>query len=139
MNNLFVSKRDELDPFFDDLFDFSEDRNHSLMKTDIEDKGGNYEMSIDMPAVKKEDVKVSLDNGYLTVSAVANKNYDEKEKKGNYVRRERYYGSYKRSYYIGEQYKQEDVSAKLESGVLTLDIKKPLEKKDNETKFISIQ
>ena len=114
-------------PFFDDFF--KEDNSFStMMKTDIKENNDHYEMKIELPEVKKEDVKLSLDDGYLTVNAVFKNDSDEKE--GKFIRRERSYGSFSRSYYVGDNIKEEDVKAKLDNGVLTLCIKKVDEKEE---------
>ena len=114
-------------PFFDDFF--KEDNSFStMMKTDIKENNDHYEMKIELPEVKKEDVKLSLDDGYLTVNAVFKNDSDEKE--GKFIRRERSYGSFSRSYFVGDNIKEEDVKAKLDNGVLTLCIKKVDEKEE---------
>ncbi len=127
---------DLFDPFFNDFFGL--DRNakyNEVMKTDIIDHDGFYEMKIDMPEIKKEDVKMSLNDGYLTIEAKIEKNDDENDK---YIRKERYYGEYERSYYVGDNVKEEDIDAKLNDGVLTLNIKKT-EAKAPEKKYIEIK
>ncbi len=124
------------DPFFNDFFGL--DRNakyNEVMKTDIIDHEDSYEMKIDLPEIKKEDIKMSLDDGYLTIEAKIEKNTDENNK---YIRKERYYGEYKRSYYIGDNINEEDIDAKLNDGVLTLNIKKK-EVKAPEKKYIEIK
>ena len=124
------------DPFFNDFFGL--DRNakyNEVMKTDIIDHEDSYEMKIDLPEIKKEDIKMSLDEGYLTIEAKIEKNTDENNK---YIRKERYYGEYKRSYYIGDNINEEDIDAKLNDGVLTLNIKKK-EVKAPEKKYIEIK
>ena len=126
---------DLVDPFFDDLFDVS--NKNEVMKTDIKDNGGHYEMKVELPEVKRENLHLELDNGYLVITASLNKEDDEK-KHGHYIRRERYYGSYKRSFYVGDNLKEEDIKAKLENGVLTLLIPKAVEAKQ-EKKYIAIE
>lgn len=123
-------------PFFDDFF--KEDNSFStMMKTDIKENNDHYEMKIELPEVKKEDVKLSLDDGYLTVNAVFKNDNDEKE--GKFIRRERSYGSFSRSYFVGDNVKEEDVKAKLDNGVLTLFIKKVDEKEEPKAKYIDIE
>ena len=123
-------------PFFDDFF--KEDNSFStMMKTDIKENNDHYEMKIELPEVKKEDVKLSLDDGYLTVNAVFKNDSDEKE--GKFIRRERSYGSFSRSYFVGDNIKEEDVKAKLDNGVLTLYIKKVDEKEEPKAKYIDIE
>ena len=127
---------DLFDPFFNDFFGL--DRNtkyNEVMKTDIIDHDDSYEMKIDLPEVNKEDVKMSLEDGYLTIEAKVEKNTENNDK---YIRKERYYGEYKRSYYIGDNVKEEDIDAKLENGVLNLTIKKK-ELKAPEKKYIEIK
>ena len=127
---------DLFDPFFNDFFGL--DRNvkyNEVMKTDIIDHDGSYEMKIDLPDIKKEDIKMSLDGGYLTIEAKVNKENDTKDK---YIRKERYYGEYERSYYVGDNVDEADIDAKLENGVLTLNIKK-VEPKAPVKKYIEIK
>ena len=115
------------DPFFDLFFQPEKRNNHQyLMSTDIIEKKDHYEMKVNLPDVKKEDLKVSLENGYLTIDVVINNEENEKED-GNYILKERSYGSYSRRYYVGEDVEMKDVSGKLENGLLTLSIKKPNE------------
>ena len=145
------------DNFFDDFFGFPvwDDRatqktqkklygRHApnMMKTDVQENGDHYEVDIDLPGFKKEELSVELKEGYLVISAVKGINKDEKEEKtGKYVRRERYVGSMSRSFYVGEDVKQEDIHAKYESGVLKLSIPKMEEKKPEieEKKYIAIE
>lgn len=127
---------DLFDPFFNDFFGL--DRNtkyNEVMKTDIIDHEGFYEMKIDMPEINKDDIKMSLNDGYLTIEAKVEKNTDNNDK---YIRKERYYGEYERSYFVGDAVKEEDIDAKLENGVLTLNIKK-VETKAPEKKYIAIK
>ena len=123
---------------FDDWFDFPSfgglgrgmkisfygDRAGRLMKTDVHEKDGQYDMDIDLPGFKKEDIKVELHDGYLQVSAVKGLNEEEKDEKGKLIRQERYSGSMQRSFYVGDSIKQEDVKAKFEQGVLKLSFPK---------------
>ena len=97
-----------LDDFFGFPFDGDYNYNASgLMTTDVKDTDHGYEVTMNMPGVKKEDVKAELKDGYLTVSAVSNKSTDEKNSEGKYIRRERYSGSCSRSFYVGEGVKEE--------------------------------
>ena len=138
MNNMI--KNDNygiLDPLFDELF-FGNKNKHEVMKTDIKDEGDHYLMKIDLPEVKKENIKLSLEDGYLIVSTKFDYNNEDKEK-NNYIRRERHYGNCSRSYYLGDDITEEDIKAKLQDGVLTLNVKK-VDPKAKETKtFISIE
>ena len=137
---------------FDDWFDFPGfrglgrvenklygDRAGRLMKTDVREKEGQYDMDIDLPGFKKEDIKVELHDGYLQVSAVKGLNEEEKDEKGKLIRQERYSGSMQRSFYVGDSIKQEDVKAKFEQGVLKLSFPKEGEKKLPEKQPIMIE
>lgn len=138
MNNMI--KNDNygiLDPLFDELF-FGNKNKHEVMKTDIKNEGDHYLMKIDLPEVKKENIKLSLEDGYLIVSAKFDYNNEDKEK-NNYIRRERHYGNCSRSYYLGEDVTEEDIKAKLQDGVLTLNVKKVDPKAKETKKFISIE
>ena len=95
-----------------------------VMKTDVHELGDKYELDIDLPGFKKDEIKLSLDNGYLSVSASKGLDKDKKDKKGKIIRQERYSGAMNRSFYIGDDVKQEDVKAKFEDGVLKLTIPK---------------
>lgn len=127
---------DLFDPFFDDFFQDS--HVNELMKTDITDEGDHYELQVEVPAVKKENIKLSLEDGYLTISVSYHENNDG-EKKGKYIRKERHSGEMARSFYVGKDVDEEDVSASLNNGVLTLDIKKPETKVVDKKKFIEIK
>ena len=94
------------------------------MKTDIKETDTAYELAIDLPGVKKEDVKAELKDGYLNIGVSSSKSNDEKDEKGNYIRRERYTGSYSRSFYVGDGVTQDEVKAKFDNGVLKLTIPK---------------
>ena len=114
------------DPFFDRFFLRANNCSASnMMKTDIKENKTNYQLFIELPEVKKEDTKITLENGYLKVTASLNK---EDENDEDYIVRERSYGEWSRSYYVGDTVKLEDVSAKLENGILTVSIKKRDEK-----------
>ena len=111
----------------------------NMMKTDVKETENGYEVAVDLPGFKKDEVKIQLDNGYLTIAAAKGLDKDEQNKKGKYIRRERYAGSMSRSFYVGEDVKQSDIHAKYEGGVLTLDIPKPDQKAVEESKYISIE
>lgn len=145
------------DDFFDDLFDFPvfDDKamqkaqrklygRHAanMMKTDVKEHDDHYEIDIDLPGFKKDELSLELKDGYLLISAAKGLDQDEKEKKtGKFIRQERYVGGMSRSFYIGEEIKQEDIHAKYESGVLKLSIPKVEAKKPEveEKKYISIE
>ena len=111
----------------------------NMMKTDIRDVDGNYELEIDLPGFKKEDVKIQLKDGYLNIQATREEKKDEKDEKGKYVRRERYTGTCNRSFYVGPNIKHEDIHAKYENGILHVTFPKEETKKEvEEKKFIAI-
>ena len=110
------------------------------MKTDIKEFDDKYEVEIDLPGFKKDEISIELENGYLTVSAAKGLDKDEEDKKGHYIRQERYSGAMSRTFYVGEDVKQEDIKAKFENGILSLSVPKPVEQKKVETsKRIAIE
>ena len=100
----------------------------NLMKTDVRETEGSYELDIDLPGFKKEDVNVELKNGYLTIAASKSLDKDEKDQKGRYIRQERYAGAMSRSFYVGEDVQPSEISAKFENGILQLSIPKEAKK-----------
>ena len=127
---------------FDDFMDFpfGGKKINTMMKTDIRDTDSSYELDIDMPGFKKEDIKAQLKDGYLTISASTSANNDEQDKDGRYIRRERYAGSCSRSFYVGEGVKEEDIRAKFENSILKLSIPKVENKPQvEEQKYIAIE
>ena len=127
---------------FDDWmsFQFRNFNTNSLMKTDIRETDGSFELDIDMPGFNKEDLKAELKEGYLTISASTNKDNGEKDENGKYIRRERYVGSCSRSFYVGEDIKQDDIKAKFENGILKISVpKKEAQPKVEEDKHIAIE
>ena len=143
------------DNFFDDFFEFPfiDDRaeknaerklygHHAanLMKTDIKEFDDKYEVEIDLPGFKKDEVQVELRDGYLVVSAEKGLDEDEQDKKtGKYLRRERYAGSCQRSFYVGESVKQEDLKAAFNNGILTVAVPKEVQKPVEEKQYITIE
>ena len=128
---------DWFDPFFDDMDrELNREsrqvfgkRGANMMKTDVKDTGSAYEVAVDLPGCKKEDVKMELDNGYLTISAQRNEELDDKDNEGRYIRQERATGSCARSFYVGKELEPKDISAKFENGILTLHLPKAEAKK----------
>lgn len=109
------------------------------MLTDVKEHEDHYEVEIDLPGFKKEDIKVELNEGYLTITANKGLKEEEKNKTGKIVRQERYSGTMSRSFYVGEQMTAEDITAKYEDGVLSLNVPKKEEKKLPETHTIMIE
>ena len=95
-----------------------------MMKTDVRETDDSYEVDIDLPGFKKDEIQAQLKDGYLTVSAAKGLDKDEKDKKGNYIRQERYAGAMSRSFYVGDDVTQEEIKAKYEDGILKLSIPK---------------
>ena len=110
----------------------------NLMKTDVRETDDGYELDVDLPGFKKDEVDVKLSDGYLTISAAKGLDKDEKDKKGNYIRRERYSGAMQRSFYVGDV-KSEDVHAKFADGILSLTVPKADVKKLPEHNTIAIE
>lgn len=111
-----------------------------VMKTDIKEKDNEYEVDIELPGFKKEDVKAELKDGYLTISAAKNVNNDEKKEDGKYIRKERFSGNVSRSFYVGEDMTQEDIHAKFEDGILKLTVpKKEAKKVEDKKSYITIE
>ena len=120
------------DPFFDE-------RESRVMKTDIKEKKDKYVIDIDLPGYEKENIKIEVEDGYLTVHASTNTNKEEKEE-GKFVRKERYVGSCSRSFDVGEEVNDEDIKATFKNGTLKLEIPKKEEKKElPEKKYIQIE
>ena len=112
----------------------------NIMKTDIREHDTGFELDIDLPGYRKEDVKAELKDGYLTISAQTRSDNDEKEENGKYIRRERYYGTCSRSFYVGEEVTQEDIRARFEDGILKVSVpKKEAKPAIEESKYIAIE
>ena len=134
---------------WNDLMDFSfpeldgkmyGKRGEHIMRTDVKEHDDKYEVDIELPGFKKEDVKAELKDGYLTITALKEVNNEQKNESGKYVRRERYTGNMSRSFYVGEKVTQEEIHAKFEDGVLKLQIPKKDPKKQVEDKhYVTIE
>ena len=109
------------------------------MKTDVRETDSGYEVDIDLPGFKKDEIDVQLDNGYLSISAAKGLDKEEKDKEGKYIRKERYAGSMSRSFYVGDAITEGDIKAKYESGILRLSIPKKEAKQVETTKRIAIE
>ncbi len=127
---------------FDDFMDFPfrGKMENQMMKTDIKDAGDHFELLMDMPGFKKEDVKAQLKDGMLTIEANTNTSNDETDENGRYIRRERFTGSCSRSFYVGDNVTQEDIKAKFEDGILKISVPKVENKPQiEENKYIAIE
>ena len=136
--------------FDDDWFDFDRDfwgkknplygkNAKNIMKTDIREHDTGYELDVDLPGFKKDEINIELENGYLTISATKGLDKDEQDKKGKYIRKERYAGAMQRSFYVGVAVSVEDVKAKFEDGILKLSIPKKDAKEVETKKTIAIE
>ena len=112
---------------------------NNVMKTDVKETDTGYEVDIDLPGFKKDEINAQLDNGYLTISAAKGLDKDEKDKKGKYIRKERYAGAMSRSFYVGEGITQEDIKAKYEDVILRLSVPKKEAKAVENKKYIAIE
>lgn len=130
-------------PFYDDTKAEKKLYGHhaaNLMKTDIQEHEDGYTLEMDLPGFKKDEIKVSLDNGYMTVSAAKGLDKDEQEKKsGKYIRRERYAGACERSFYVGENVTEADVKGEFKHGILKLLVPKKDKPAVEEKKYIAIE
>ena len=123
--------------FDDDFFDRKDRMNFNLMKTDIREDDKSYLLEVDLPGYSKDDIKIDITDGYLTINAKVEKENNEDKK--NYVRRERFTGEVTRSFYVGEDIKEDEVKANFKNGILTLEVPKlSLEDKKQDKKYIEI-
>ena len=127
-----------LDDMFKDPF-FKQTETPAMMKTDIKEKDNAYVMDVDLPGYAKDDINLDLENGYLTVSAQKKADKEEKDKDGKLVYQERYSGSCSRSFYVGSDVKEEDVSAAYKDGILHLEFPKAAQKQVEAKKRIAIE
>ena len=111
----------------------------NMMKTDVKETDSGYEVDVDLPGFKKDEIQLELNDGYLTISAEKGLDKDEENEKKHYLRRERYAGGMSRSFYVGDGVKEEDIHAKYEYGILKLSIPKEQPKAVPEKHLISIE
>ena len=136
---------------FDDWMDFPFEREFfgknplygknakNIMKTDVRELDDHYELDIDLPGFKKDEISAELKDGYLIISAAKGLDKDQKDKEGRMIRQERYAGSCSRSFYVGEGVTEQDIKGKFEDGILKLSVPKKDEKKVEEKKTIAIE
>ena len=144
--NLFDDFFDDV-PFFDNRAENQIEKKlygrhaHNVMKTDIKETDDGYELIVDLPGFKKDEIKVSLEDGYLTIEAAKGLDEDEQEKKtGKYIRKERYSGACERSFYVGEDLEQEDIKGEFKHGILKLFVpKKEKNPQVEQKKYIMIE
>ena len=132
-------KRNDFD-LFEDMFSdpFFERKESRLMKTDIKEKKDKYIIDVDLPGYEKENIDIEIENGYLKVTAKATKDVDESDEDEKYIHKERFYGECSRSFYVGNDVKEEDIKASFKNGILTLCVPKEEQKKLEERKKIEI-
>ena len=111
----------------------------NIMKTDVRETDNTYELDIDLPGFKKDEIKLDLKDGYLSISASKGLDKDEKDKKGHYIRQERYAGACSRSFYVGESVEAKDFAAKFEDGILKISMPKAAKKALPENNTILIE
>lgn len=111
----------------------------NVMKTDVRETDSGYEVDIDLPGFKKDEINAQLDNGYLTISASKGLDKEEKNKEGKYIRKERYAGAMSRSFYVGDEVTQADIKARYEDGILRLSVPKKEKKAVENNKYIAIE
>lgn len=122
-----IFERNFFDSFFDDVFSspFSFIKNSTnLMSTNVKDLGNDYLLEMELPGYEKKDISVQLENGYLTVTAERKESKEAKDEKGRFIHRERYSGNCRRSFYVGNHLKDEDVMASFNNGILKLEFPK---------------
>ena len=137
---MLVPRKNNFD-LWDELFNdpFFNHHESKVMKTDIKENESNYDILVDLPGYEKENIKIDVENGYLNITASMKKENNE-EDKGKYVRRERYFGEATRSFYVGEDIKDEDIKATFKNGTLKLTIPKKEDKKEIPSKkYIEIE
>ncbi len=114
-------------------------RARNIMKADVRETEGSYELDVDLPGFKKDEVNVSLENGYLTISAQKGIDKRGENEKGRYIRQERYVGQCSRSFYVGTEVQESDIHARFEDGILRLSIPKKEEKQLPGRRVIAIE
>ena len=137
------------DEFFDDDFPMIPMRSirnplygknaKNLMKTDVRETDNTYELDVDLPGFKKDEVQLDLKDGYLTISAAKGLDKDQEDKKGKYIRQERYAGACSRNFFVGEGIEPRDVSAKFEDGILRVSLPKQVKKELPKNSTIAIE
>ena len=137
------------DDFFDDdfsMFPALTGRNplygkhaKNLMKTDVRETENTYELDIDLPGFKKDEISIDLKDGYLSISAAKGLDRDQEDKKGKYIRQERYAGACSRSFFVGEGVEPQEVSAKFEDGILKISLPKQVKKELPQSPCIAIE
>lgn len=147
MPSVYRNRNGLFEDFFDGFFremprglqSVQDKRTFGLMKTDIIENEDGFELDVEMPGCRKEDVKAQVKDGYLIISANTNSESEEKDENGKCIRKERYSGAMSRSFYVGENLTEEDIRAKFEDGVLKLTVPKEEQKKVEEPRYVTIE
>lgn len=137
MLSLYRKNRNFFDDFFNDFRMVTPNTANSLMKTDITETENSYKLAVELPGYDKDDVKVSIEDGYLLIEAETRIENDEKDNDDKFLKRERYYGSMKRSYYVGNV-EIDDVKGSFDKGILNLEVPKEV-KKVPEKKYLELK
>ena len=143
VNDMYLARKNNMN-FFDDFFKspflgaVEQVSGSRLMKTDVKEKEDSFVIEMDLPGCAKEDIQVELKDGYLTISATKTSEVSETGENGRYIRKERFEGSAKRSFFVGDYANEENISASFTDGVLTLEIPKEKEPEPEQPKRISI-
>lgn len=138
MRYLTNRNNDLFDDMFDSMFRAPVFNSNGLMRTDIHEKDGHYILTTEIPGYNKEDVKISLFNGNLTITAEKHENHEDKDQSGRILRQERYNGSASRTFYVGDAIKDTDISASFNNGILTITLPTEAKKEEETKKFIDI-
>ncbi|MGN0709139.1 MAG: Hsp20/alpha crystallin family protein [Anaerovoracaceae bacterium] len=125
--------------FDDDDFMMSADSEGGLMKCDVRELDDAFVVEMDLPGLKKEDVKMQLKDGVLSIEATTNRSTEDKDSEGRYIRKERFQGTCKRSFYVGKDLQTEDIKAKFDNGVLEVTVPKKAAKPVEDNKYIEIE
>ena len=132
---------DQMDRIFDDVLNFNSfGFGNRLMNTDVKEVEDHYQIEVELPGFNKEDIHADLKDGYLTIFAEHKEENEKKDRKGNYIRRERRYGNCSRSFFVGKEITEEDIKANFKNGILTLMVpKKEPTKEVEQKKYIAIE
>lgn len=143
---MYLTKRDPIYNIFNEMFrspfvSGSSDTSGTtkLMKTDIKELENGYSLDVDLPGFAKENIQAELKDGYLTITATRSSETEDKNEEGKFLRRERFQGTCKRSFYVGEYLHEEDIKAEFKDGVLKLSFPKEPEPEPEQPKMITIQ
>ncbi len=133
---MLVPRRKNWD-LFDDFFEDFPAVESKCMKTDIKEHENNYELIVDLPGFSKDNINISIENGYLEISAKTTSDKEENEK-GKYLRRERFEGEYRRSFYVGDNITEDEIKASFKNGILKINVPKVKENPKANKKYIEI-